>query len=52
MLWVHIINMIRYFNKWGWIFDAERRQINKKVAELNSARLEKEKKVYEYGKIS
>jgi GT2 family glycosyltransferase len=52
MLWIHMINMIRYFNKWGWIFDAERRQINKKVAELNSARLEKEKKVFEYGKIS
>lgn len=28
MLWVHIVNMIRYFNKWGWIFDAERRRFN------------------------
>jgi GT2 family glycosyltransferase len=31
MLWIHISNMIRYFNKWGWLFDAERRQINKKT---------------------
>lgn len=28
MLWVHIVNMCRYFNKWGWFFDAERRQFN------------------------
>ena len=28
MLWVHIVNMCRYFNKWGWLFDAERRQFN------------------------
>ena len=39
MLWIHIVNMIRYFNKWGWIFDSERRRINKKVAELNKSRL-------------
>ena len=31
MLWIHTINMIRYFNKWGWIFDRERKIINKKV---------------------
>ena len=36
MLWVHVINMIRYFNKWGWIFDEKRKVINKKVLkELN-----------------
>ena len=28
MLWVHIVNMCRYFNKWGWLIDAERRQFN------------------------
>ena len=28
MLFVHIFNMIKYFNKWGWIFDKERRKIN------------------------
>ena len=31
MLWIHSINMIKYFNKWGWVFDTERRQINKKI---------------------
>lgn len=31
MLWIHITNMIKYFNKWGWIFDRERRSINKKI---------------------
>ena len=29
MLWVHIQNMCRYFNKWGWFFDKERRLFNK-----------------------
>lgn len=28
MLWVHCRNMIGYFNKWGWLFDAERRRLN------------------------
>lgn len=28
MLRIHIVNMIRYFNKWGWIFDSERRRVN------------------------
>ena len=36
MLKVHIINMIRYFNKWGWLFDSRRRRINRKLLkELN-----------------
>ncbi len=25
---IHVINMIRYFNKWGWINDKKRKQIN------------------------
>lgn len=29
MLWVHIINMCRYFNKWGWLYDPERRLFNR-----------------------
>ncbi|MEI6752670.1 MAG: glycosyltransferase [Paludibacter sp.] len=29
MLWIHTLNMIRYFNKWGWFFDSERKKINK-----------------------
>jgi len=28
MLYIHIVNMIKYFNKWGWIFDKERREMN------------------------
>jgi GT2 family glycosyltransferase len=28
MLWIHISNMVKYFNKWGWIFDSERRKVN------------------------
>jgi len=31
MLWIHIINMIKYFNKWGWLHDSERRCINNKL---------------------
>lgn len=28
---IHIINTIRYFNKWGWLKDYEREAINKKI---------------------
>jgi hypothetical protein len=28
---IHAINMIKYFNKWGWFFDKNRSQINKKT---------------------
>jgi GT2 family glycosyltransferase len=36
MFFIHILNIIKYFNKWGWFFDKERREINKKVLrELN-----------------
>lgn len=31
LLWVHIVNMCRYFNKWGWFFDPERRRMNKET---------------------
>lgn len=31
MMWIHITNMIKYFNKWGWLFDSERRRINREV---------------------
>lgn len=29
MLWIHCRNMIRYFNKWGWWHDPERRRVNR-----------------------
>lgn len=28
MLWIHLVNMAKYFNKWGWIRDKERREFN------------------------
>ncbi len=31
MLWIHIVNMCRYFNKWGWLFDSERTKINRQT---------------------
>ena len=31
MLLIHIQNMIKYFNKWGWFFDNERKKFNKET---------------------
>lgn len=31
MLRIHIVNMVRYFNKWGWFVDTARRKANKKL---------------------
>lgn len=31
MLWIHIVNMMRYFNKWGWFFDPQRRILNRRL---------------------
>lgn len=31
MLWVHCLNMMRYFNKWGWFVDPERNTFNREV---------------------
>lgn len=31
MTWVHIQNMCRYFNKWGWLWDKERRLFNRET---------------------
>lgn len=31
MLKIHTINMIKYFNKYGWIFDRERREFNRRL---------------------
>lgn len=35
MFYVHSINMIKYFNKWGWFFDRTRKSINLKYENLN-----------------
>jgi GT2 family glycosyltransferase len=32
-LLVHIKSAITYFNKWGWFFDRERREMNKRILE-------------------
>lgn len=29
MLWIHAVNMLRYFAKWGWLRDGERRRFNR-----------------------
>lgn len=31
MLRIHMSNMIRYFNKWGWLADKERERINARI---------------------
>jgi GT2 family glycosyltransferase len=31
MMVIHIFNLIKYFNKWGWFFDKERRKVNKEI---------------------
>ena len=31
MLFTHMFNMIKYFNKWGWVFDKERRKVNREI---------------------
>jgi len=33
LLGYHIVSAIKYFNKWGWVFDKERTLINKKTME-------------------
>ncbi len=31
LLYYHITSMIKYFNKWGWFFDKERKEVNRKT---------------------
>lgn len=31
MLRIHIRNMIKYFNKWGWVFDKKRKETNARL---------------------
>ena len=33
LLRIHIVNIIMYFNKWGWWRDEERKEINNRVQE-------------------
>lgn len=34
MLAIHCLNMIRYFNKWGWVFDRQRREFNGRIGNM------------------
>lgn len=29
--WAHMYSLVKYFNKWGWVFDAERSQMNQET---------------------
>ena len=31
MMWIHAFNLMKYFNKWGWISDKERKRINTEI---------------------
>lgn len=31
LLWVHVKSIVYYFNKYGWVFDRERRQVNRDI---------------------
>ena len=35
MFLIHISNMVLYFNKWGWIFDRNRKYLNQRAIILN-----------------
>ena len=37
MTWIHSVSMCRYFNKWGWFFDRERRLVNRLTLEQLSS---------------
>ncbi len=31
MFTIHMYNIFKYFNKWGWIFDNKRKEVNKNI---------------------
>lgn len=40
MLWIHVMNMCKYFNKWGWWIDKERDMMNRLTLDsINEAAL-------------
>lgn len=34
MLLLHTVSMVKYFNKWGWLYDEERKKINRQAIAL------------------
>lgn len=55
MLCIHILNMIKYFNKWGWIFDKKRVRMNRECLErlkiINNVDMEPNYKIIDTRKI-
>jgi len=45
MLWIHVTNMCRYFNKWGWLCDREREQYNSLVMNRDKTTTTKTSKI-------
>lgn len=41
MLWIHSVNLSRYFNKWGWLLDTRRTQINRELLNQLSSVVDK-----------
>ena len=41
MLWIHCVNLSRYFNKWGWFSDKGRIQINRELLNQFSSKGDK-----------
>lgn len=33
LFWIHVVSMCRYFNKWGWFFDKDKTNFNRKTLE-------------------
>jgi len=31
MLFIHVFNIVKYFNKWGWFFDKQRKATNRRI---------------------
>lgn len=34
LLWIHISSAIKYFNKWGWVIDQDRKNVNKRTIKM------------------
>lgn len=40
LLQCHICSAVKYFNKWGWLFDKERKEVNRKILSVLSSKTE------------
>ena len=39
-LWIHMMNLVKYFNKWGWFHDPARSRVNRETLQQFHAALE------------